>query len=299
MHVVAAGKDLFLTVERKVVAVFADQHLGEQTGRRQPAFAQALGQRRDDGGEIGVGAVNEFAANDPAAQETAGFVVELFVHFLADAAPGLRLCFHRLGIDDLFDQRQMLRQTRPALRAGTRSAFFPQTDQRWGREWDAERAGGELQEQFELRGIEGFAAGSEDAAHERIDLLAQERVLLLRRGQRGFQRDDAFAQKSQFVPIGAHRARDPIDAGGRLFKAARKYFQNVSRARALVPRAQLWSAQVHSVRQKRQRLWGQAQLGRVRFPTARPGVCLAPAAWCRPTTPCHPSTKSSAANAAG
>jgi hypothetical protein len=55
------------------------------------------------------------------------------------------------------------------------------------------------QEQFELRGVDGFAARAEDAAHERIDLLTQKRVLLLRGQQRGFQRDDAFAQLNQFV----------------------------------------------------------------------------------------------------
>lgn len=76
-----------------------------------------------------------------------------------------------------------------------------------------------LQEQFELRGIDGFGARAEDAAHQRVDFLPQECVLFLRGFQRGFERDDAFAQLGQFGGrVGAHRARDPIDAGEELFK---------------------------------------------------------------------------------
>ena len=58
--------------------------LGQQSRRGQAAFAQALGQRHDDGGQIEMSAVNVFAADDSRAQEAAGFVIELFVHFLAD-----------------------------------------------------------------------------------------------------------------------------------------------------------------------------------------------------------------------
>lgn len=49
LHVVAAGEDLFLPVEREVVAVFADEDVRGQTGRGQSAFAQTLGQQCDDG----------------------------------------------------------------------------------------------------------------------------------------------------------------------------------------------------------------------------------------------------------
>lgn len=197
MHVVAAGEDLFLPVERKVIAVFAHEDLGQQSGRGQAAFAQALGQRRDDGSQIGVGAVNVFAADDPPAQEAAGFVIELFVHFLADAAPGLRRGLHRFGIDDLFDERKIFRQARGAHFAGTGRVRFRHGWQRLGRRRGA-GGGGQLQEQFELRGIDGFTAGAENAAHERIDLLAQERVLLARLLQRRLQGGDEIPQLGQF-----------------------------------------------------------------------------------------------------
>ena len=197
LHVVAAGEDLFLTIKRKVVAVFADEDVREQTGRGQSAFAQTLGQQCDDGGEIGVGAVNVFAADDAATQEAAGFVVELFVHLLADAAPGFRLRFHRLGIEDLFDDGKMFGQSRTTLFAGTGRARLGQWRQRLGR-WCGD-AVAVRKDQFELRGIDLFAACSENPPHECIDLLAQERVLLVRGGERCFQRDDAFAQLNQFV----------------------------------------------------------------------------------------------------
>ena len=196
MHFVAAGEDVFLPVEREVVAVFADEDVREQTGRGQSAFAQTLGQQCDDGGEIGVGAVNVFAADDAAPQEAAGFVVELFVYLLADTAPGFRLRFHRLGIEDLFDDGKIFGQSRCALFAGTGRALLGKTSCFNG---GRRGGGGELQEEFELRGIDLFAACSENPPHECIDFLAQERVLLVRGGERCFQRDDAFAQLNQFV----------------------------------------------------------------------------------------------------
>ena len=122
------------------------------------------------------------------------------------------------GIEDDFDERKMFRQARRVIFAGTRSARFGQGRQQLGYRLGGGKAA-VCQDQFELRGVESFAARAENAAHQRIDLLAQERVLLLRGQERGFQRDDACAQLDQFgLWIGAHRARDPIDAGTGLFK---------------------------------------------------------------------------------
>ena len=172
LHPVAAGEDLFLPMEREVVAVFADEEVREQTGRGQPAFPQARGQRRDDGGEVGVGAMRVFAADGAPAQEAAGLVIKLLIHFLADAAPGGGLRWHWLGLEDDFDERKIFRQPWRGIFAGTGRAWLGPRRQRLGR-WCGGQ-GAVRQEQFELGGVEGFAARAEDAAHERIDLLAQE-----------------------------------------------------------------------------------------------------------------------------
>lgn len=141
--------------------------------------------------------MNVFAADDAPAQEAAGFVVELFVHFLADAAPGFGRRLDRFGIEDLFDDGKMFGQSRTTLFAGTGSARLGQWRQRLGC-WCGD-AVAVRKDQFELRGIDLFAACSENPPHECIDLLAQERVLLVRGGECRLQRDDAFAQLNQFV----------------------------------------------------------------------------------------------------
>ena len=58
-------------------------------------------------------------------------------------------------------------------------------------------------------------------AHQRIDLLAQERVLLLGCVQRGLQRDDECPEGREFLlqRVGTHRAAEQIDAIDDLFQA--------------------------------------------------------------------------------
>ena len=121
----------------------------------------------------------------------------MFTDFLSDAAPGFGLGLHRLGVEHLFDDGKVFRQTRGAFvadarrrrRHGLRCNKFC-----FGRR----RARGQLQEQFELRGIEGLAARAKDAPHQRVDFLPQECVLFLGGFQRRFECDDAFPQLGQF-----------------------------------------------------------------------------------------------------
>ena len=55
-------------------------------------------------------ALHILAPDEPAAQELRGLVIELFAHFLSDAAPGLGACLHRIRVDDLLDDRKVLWQ---------------------------------------------------------------------------------------------------------------------------------------------------------------------------------------------
>ena len=48
-------------------------------------------------------ALHILAPDEPAAQELRGLVIELFAHFLSDAAPGLRTGFDSIRIDDLLN----------------------------------------------------------------------------------------------------------------------------------------------------------------------------------------------------
>ncbi len=117
MHSMAPEKNLFLSVKRQVVAVFAHQNLSQQSGPRQAAVQQSLRQRCDQRPGILHRAMNVFATDEPSAQEPARFVIELFADFLADQAPGLGLLLHRLGINNLFDDRQLFGQTRRSIRS--------------------------------------------------------------------------------------------------------------------------------------------------------------------------------------
>ncbi len=126
---VTLRKNLFLPVEWKVIAIFADDHLGQQPGSGDAAFEQTLRQGRDHRSQIGIGAVNKLAANRPAAQKAGRFVIELLGDFLPDAAPVLRLRFDRIEIDHLFNDGKILRYADRAILAdGHRASFSTEDD---------------------------------------------------------------------------------------------------------------------------------------------------------------------------
>ena len=112
---VAANENLFLPVQRQMVAVFAHQNVRQQSGCGQTTILQTFWQRRDDRCLVKVNPVNVFAPNGPAAQKTRRFKIQLLADFLADATPALRRGLHRFGINDFFNHRQVLRQTRGAF----------------------------------------------------------------------------------------------------------------------------------------------------------------------------------------
>ena len=119
-----------------------------------------------------------FYADRPAPQKARRFVIELFADFLPDAAPHFGLRLHRLGLNDFFDHRQVVRQARRAFAAGTNNRKFRN---RWQRRSGPHRGRrGQRHEEFELRGIQRLAARAENATHQQINLLPQQGVLPLR-----------------------------------------------------------------------------------------------------------------------
>jgi hypothetical protein len=114
MHLMALRENLFLPIQRQMVAVFAHQNVRQQPRRGQtglagvPATARSPEPVQDQRGE-------HIFADGPAAQKTRRFIIQLLADFLPDATPGFGLLFHRFGINHFFDQGQVLGQARCAL----------------------------------------------------------------------------------------------------------------------------------------------------------------------------------------
>ncbi len=111
----AGGVDAFLAVEREMVAVFADQDVGQQSRRGQAAVLQARGQRGDDGGRFPVRFADILGPDQPAAQQAAGLVVELFADLFADLAPLRGRSLHGGGFQHFLDHREVFGEARSAF----------------------------------------------------------------------------------------------------------------------------------------------------------------------------------------
>ena len=206
MHSVTANKNLFLPVKWKVVAVFAHQDVRQQSGRSQSTLLQTFRQRRDERGAVQINAVNIFSANGSAAQKARRLEVQLLADFLADAAPALRCGLHRFGINDFLHHRQVVRQARRALFAGTNDGGLGFFDN--GEGIVRGHKGWQLQEQFQLRSIQSLTARSKHPPHQPINLLPQQIVLptTLRQGLAAFSQlasEFFFAQRHSLHSIRA------------------------------------------------------------------------------------------------
>jgi hypothetical protein len=190
-NVVALFENMFLSIQGKMIGVFADHHLGQQTGGGQATFLQAGRQRRGDRRHILVGAMDERAADGAAPQKTRGLVIQLFGDFLADAAPGFRLRLHRLGVDDFLDDGQVFGQPGLAFGLGPRQRHHDGFG--WQRRFvfDGRLAPGQGEQQLQLTGREFLAAAPEHAAGEQINLLPEQLNLVPRRRQLRFQFADS------------------------------------------------------------------------------------------------------------
>ncbi len=85
-----ALEDLALTVERKVVAVLADEHMGEQAGPRPAALDGTARQRRLREGLAPP--ASEARAHDAGHDEAAGHVLQLLGDVLADPTQSAAAC---------------------------------------------------------------------------------------------------------------------------------------------------------------------------------------------------------------
>ena len=113
------GEDFFLPVERKVVAVFADDDGGKQPRCCDAAVLQGV-ESRDDGRCKRVIFAHVFLPNDVPFEELRGLVIEQLGDFFADAAPLAGAAFYRLGDDSFFDDAKIIRRPRLALFLGAR-----------------------------------------------------------------------------------------------------------------------------------------------------------------------------------
>ena len=178
-----------------MVAIFADQNLRQQTRRGQAAIQQPFRQGGDHRHRVHFRPVDILLADEAAAQKAGGFVIKLFADFLPNAPPLFGLGFHRFGFDHFFHHGQMFWQPGSGFLPGARSRHFGHRHHR------SHRGGGrtgQLQQQFQLGPVHRFAAGAKYAAHQRINLLAQQRVLLPGQCQGLLQRADELAQGGQF-----------------------------------------------------------------------------------------------------
>jgi hypothetical protein len=122
-----AGEDLRLPIERRVIAIFADQHLGEQRRRRQAAGDRPLGSRRlrhrlaGPTGVFGTGGADDAKLSRNPIQHLAHALSDDMQRAAAAAAD------RALNVEpDLF-ARQMVGQRFATRRAVRRLAFAGRT----------------------------------------------------------------------------------------------------------------------------------------------------------------------------
>ena len=183
MNPVAVSKNGFLPVERKVIAILADDDLRQKSGRRNAALLQARRQCRDHGRRFRVPTPHVFAAHQSPAQEPSGFVVELFADLRTDQAPILWRLLHFLGIDDLLDNRQVRRPSLPAAGIAPCSWFVPRVSllQRGGVDF-SRFVLRRQQKEIELVGVQLLARTAKHPPDEQVHLLTKQFNFLTQTG---------------------------------------------------------------------------------------------------------------------
>ena len=125
MNPVAISKNRLLSVERKVIAIFADDDLGQKSGRGDAALLQTRRQGRDHRNGFRVPTPHVFAPDQASAQEAPRLIVELFANLRTNQAPSLWRLLHFLRIDNLLDNRQLRRPSLSRARIAPCSDFVP------------------------------------------------------------------------------------------------------------------------------------------------------------------------------
>lgn len=181
MHAMALPINLFLTVERRMIAIFGDEDLRQQPCGGQTALLQPWRQRRDDRSRVHIAPAHILAPDEPEPQKARRFIVELLADFLSDAAPRGGVCLDRLRVEHLLNEWQMIGPSGRAFVFSGSATGWRRLDRLrltfggFGRGILAAA----LQEQQQLSGIHLLALAAEEAADQRVDLLAQQRVLAL------------------------------------------------------------------------------------------------------------------------
>ena len=182
MHPVALAVAGLLPVKWQVIGILGAEHLRGQPCGGQAAFLQARWPGRDERGSVRISTAHELAPDESAANEARRSVVEWLADLLPQATPGGRTRLDRFWVEDLLDNRQPLGQAGRACVLGWRT---------W-RDWcglqrrlsRCLRLGRglvlhALQEPLPPGRVEWLTLAAEASANERVDLLAQARVLTL------------------------------------------------------------------------------------------------------------------------
>ena len=108
---VAGLEDLFLAVEGKGSAVFADNGVCQKAGGGEAAVLQTRGQGSGQRCQVRIGAMDVGAADEAAARVAGQLIVQLLADFLTDLPPVYRTLFDSFRVNDFFDDGQVFWKT--------------------------------------------------------------------------------------------------------------------------------------------------------------------------------------------
>ncbi len=163
------GKDLRLTIERRVIAVFGDQHLRKQRRRRHAAGDWTFRSRRL--GDRPAGATSVFWTGDAQDAKLRGSPVQHLAHALADRMERTAAARARLAVDiepDILARQMIGQRFAPGPRLGRRflrACFDRRTAFANARDIAVEV----LESERHLVGVEAFGAASELRPLELLD----------------------------------------------------------------------------------------------------------------------------------
>src|SRR5579862_3946606 len=212
--------------------------------------------------------MHESTTHGPPLEKTARLIVELLGNLLTNFTPVLRLSFDWLGINDLLDHRQVVRQPRRLGLSGAWRAWRLAgcNGRRLCRGWGLGQ-----QQQLQLRRIEFFTAGTKHAAHEQVHLLAQQLIFAQSRRQSLLGLCQLLGQ---FGYTRCHSLRDPILCRAKCSKIFEKSFgawfhgSRSYHGRNLAPRKSTPSVNIAKASARRQSLVvpGSIVLGQEKVP---------------------------------
>src|SRR5690606_30862670 len=94
VHVMSRPEDLFLTIERYMVAELIDDHRGDEPGSGEACILQRRRQGGDHRRVLDVVYTHKLQTHSAAAEKASRLVIELFADLLPDLTPLLRVPEH-------------------------------------------------------------------------------------------------------------------------------------------------------------------------------------------------------------